>query len=514
MNDFGLKMLTEGYISFVFDSTNLIAGEKLVFVNKGEKYLFSKPENFTQINETATKFGNKKPLYPTTIFEIKNFLEQLIVLHENNGYPFVSIKIENLRLVSDTFTYSININPGKLIKFDTLLIKPDDIITSRYLSNVLDINKGDIYSEALVMEIKSKINRTGFLSLTKEPEVTIIDGKAKIVIELAKRKTGSFDGILGFSSTDDLKLEFTGNMNIDLINQLKKGERLILYYDRSAPRTQELSFETSIPYLLNTTTGLEYKMKFYRDDSSYISVYNAPGLSYQVDVRNKITIFYKNQQNNVLSNYSSSPDLLANSTSNTIGIGLLNNTSDDEFIPGSGNLTSIIIESGKKNLRDNDFVDDDYFETLETDLFQASAELNTRHFKSLSRMIKLEMQLVASSVYNQSLNEAELFRLGGIKNFKGIDDKSILASTFIYSNLEAKLLIESETYFSCFYNFGFFERNLKYDYKNGWLHGFGMGLNVHTGNGNMAIYLTMGQSYLNPISLRNSKIHFGYTAKF
>lgn len=513
-NEFSIYMYGKGHLSFSIDSTVSKPLEKFIYINQGAKYNFARPSNIIEVMNSVKIFDEKFHINASNIIEINKLVNELLEIHENNGYPFAQIWLSNFKAKKDTLFYDIVIEKGSQILFDTLIINPVDIISMEYISTLLDIKKGNPYDESKVRQIKQKIEKTGFLKIAKEPEIIILGRRAKIIIEISKRKTGNFDGIIGFTTNDENKLEFTGNLDIDLINQLKHGEKLKLYYARNAPRVQELDMETSFPYILNTKIGFDYNLNLYRNDSTYMCVINSPGAFYEPDKTHKIGIYLKNQQNNIMSNYQNDQSLLLNSTANLLGISFFTNKADDDFIPSKGYRFFFSFETGQKKLRDNDFVDDNYFITLDNNLLQVNSSINFFKYFSFSKLLKFETQVFGSTVYNVLLSESDLIRIGGIKNFKGLDENSILASTIAFTNLETKLMLESESYISVFYNVGFFERNLKTDYKNGWLHGFGLGMNVHTTGGNIAVYFTLGQSYLNPISLRNAKIHFGYVVSF
>ena len=72
--------------------------------------------------------------------EIKNFLNQKIIELENSGYPFVKVKLENIK----NNEADLLINKGEQYKLDSLIIFGSNKSTKQ-LYRIIDFKKGEVF---------------------------------------------------------------------------------------------------------------------------------------------------------------------------------------------------------------------------------------------------------------------------------------------------------------------------------------------------------------------------------
>ena len=117
------------------------------------------------------------------------------------------------------------------------------------------------------------------------------------------RRASRFDIIFGFlPNTNALpgqpKFNFTGNVNIDLLNSLGRGERIFAQWQQFQIGRSEMKIGFNYPYILGTPIGLNSKFELYKRDSTYIDIISEIGVSYLFDGNNYLKVFWKNATKN------------------------------------------------------------------------------------------------------------------------------------------------------------------------------------------------------------------------
>jgi len=404
----------------------------------------------------------------------------------------------------------LSVNKGRFYKIDTIFFGSKDLISRDFIQKTIDIASGDSYDESKVKEVEKRINNLEFLQMNNDFVVHFDTVSSWIDFSVKKRKSNSFDGVIGFYSEEKTgKIAFNGNLNLKLMNAFKTGETLKFNWIRPQAGNQTLNLFYSQPYLFKTRFGIDYSFELYRQDSSFINVHNKPVAAYRFASDDFISVYVSHFSSQVLPNYRDTNRRGFNSFS--FGIGFNRNKLDYKLNPRKGYHLSFDLEAGKKKEKlDNKEIDAPLNPASTQAMLHFQGEVFIPFFSNST--FRIANQFAAK--LNDNIFENELFRIGGFKTLKGFDEESILASAFVVFNFEYRLLIQQNSNISLFYNFAFTEKNITTIYENNSYQGFGAGLSFDTGAGILSLYYALGNQIGQQIVFRNSKIHFGYSAKF
>ena len=115
---------------------------------------------------------------------------------------------------------------------------------------------------------------------------------------------------------------------------------------------------------------------------------------------------------------------------------------------------------------------------------------------------------------NDDLYANELYRIGGLKTLRGMDEASITASSYVISTVEYRFLYEENSNFFLFVDQAWWERHVKDEFSTDTPMGFGLGTTFETKAGLFSLTYALGQQFDNPIQLRGGKVHFGFISLF
>lgn len=501
------KLHTEGYISASFDSVVFDSTEINAYLYIGKKYIVK------QIVIEGVDFPGKKKFeissksFKKGIFNTDVLLkmyEKIISEFEKSGYPFAEIIPYNVDLNDSTVSLKIKINAGRLTKINKIFIKGNSEISEKYMGRYLSLFKDDYYDESIVSRINSKINELSFVNQIRSPEIDFYEDKADVYLYMNKRKANLFNGIIGFipDQNNDNKLSFTGDIKIDLLNNLKGGEKIRLHWIGKGNQSQKLNVVLNYPYMFNGPFGSSFNFMIDKKDTTYISVDTRIALDYSFKNNDKIFSYALWNNSFIISNSGIDSSIYANSKSFLIGLGYFTENLDYKYNPSKGIVLSTDIAGGNRTVNE----EENKFYSV-----NASFDSYLPIYKKIVLRISAENKYLLS---DYKLFENELYKIGGFNSIRGFDEDIFTSSGYTVLSSEIRFLFErnSNVYlFADYARINVTEQNvssLKFPF------GFGLGTNFSTKAGIFSISYALGK--LNDVSVQfsNSKIHVGYVNRF
>src|SRR5690606_12520483 len=118
------------------------------------------------------------------------------------------------------------------------------------------------------------------------------------------------------------------------------GETFDIEWRRLKSQTQDFNGHITYPFLFGTPIGLDYGLKIYQRDTTFIDINNNIGLQYYFNGLNNFKVFYKQRNSNLVSTnglefVSTLPDY-ADVQTQSYGAGILVEKLDYRFNPRKG----------------------------------------------------------------------------------------------------------------------------------------------------------------------------------
>jgi hemolysin activation/secretion protein len=150
------------------------------------------------------------------------------------------------------------------------------------------------------------------------------------------------------------------------------------------------------------------------------------------------------------------------------------------------------------------------------DIASVQYELNGRAILHIPLKRRSTFRLVAQggAMLNDDLYGNELYRMGGLKSLRGVDEASILCSAFGIATAEYRFVYEENANFFVFFDQAWWEDTSKDITVTDTPLGFGLGTTFETKAGLFSLTYALGKQFANPVELRNGKVHFGFTSLF
>lgn len=492
-----LELQLNGYLSCVLDSSVQITPDSSHhFFDSGIKYAL----NELQVNNEVFQMEGA-----ASLDAIENYLQELLIPSENNGYPFASIRLQNTLDNDSLINVIAEIDNGPLVLIDSLVVRSEKKFHQIYLEQYLSVTEGEPYSEANFRSISKRIQELPFAEMIQAPQVLFTEEGAQIFVYLKEKQANRFDGIIGFQPDNETgKVVFTGDVSLSLQNVLRRGESIALNWRRLQESTQDLSLKGALPYLFNTKLGTWAGIDIYRRDSTFTTTELELSFGLVNGANRNIRAFYQLWSSNAL---TESILTVENVRIDRYGIGLIQYSLNQLNNPSRGTFIELTSSIGRKETAAEEEEDPAIISE------QYAGELNMSYWLPLAKRVSFGLSSKAGFKADKAIRFNELYRIGGLGSIRGFDEESIFAQNFAIGTAELKYLLDATSAVFLFYDQAWYERSDDV-YFNDTPFGFGAGALIGTSSGSFRISYGLGSEQNNPILLRNGKVHFGYINSF
>lgn len=522
LNKVYVSLIEEGFItasvdSLVWDSLNAMA-----YVSAGQKHKWTRLRYDKKDQAMISKLGYNEQFFsgrPFRYRELSGLMEKVIVYYENHGYPFASARLDSLEIIEGQVQSKLVIDKKEFLKLDSLITEGEGKVSRKFLMRYLGIKNGMPYNEEVFRTVSLKIKQLPFVIESKAPVMRLTDKQNKLYLFLDKKNASQFDGIVGILPGDNGKTIFTGDVKIRLVNTIfKSGETFDINWRRLQSQTQDLKAQVIYPYIAGLPLGVDYNIKLYKKDSTFIDVTNGLGLNYYFNGLNFFKVFYKQRNANLiatsyLANATVLPDY-ADVVTKSYGVGAFIEKFDYKFNPKKGIHFNVQGSVGNRQIKKNPKVNDVVYAGVELKSTQYQVDGDLVGYINLLKNHVLKLSAQAGSVFGNTIYRNELFRIGGLRTLRGFDEESIYASTYVIPTLEYRFLFEKNSNLFLFAEGAWYESNSVSGYLTDTPVSVGAGINFETKAGIFNLSYGLGKQMGNSFDLRTGKIHAGLTALF
>ena len=418
----------------------------------------------------------------------------------NKGYPFLNLKLTEIKQKNEnTLKAQLIIEKnGNKRNIDQIKIRGYKKFPKSYVNHFLKIKNGKNLN---LTQVRKKLNRLKSLSFSrqiKEPEILFTKDSSILYMYLEKTKSNNFDGFLGFTTNENTnKIEFNGYLDVELINNLNFGEKLILNYKKDESNQTIFNIDTELPYILNSPVGLNIGLNITKIDSTFSN--NSQ----------KINLFYPINDKHIIS-----AGLLTTISSN------LSNTTENNLLNYQSNFTNLNY-TFTLNQEDLFFNTKTRFslnlgfgnrKTSLTTNKQQIITFNGNHIFRLNQSNNIYINLDTQLLLSDNFLENELFRFGGINSIRGFSENTLTANSLLVINTEYRYILSNNLFVNSITDFANFQNNNLNLNEN--LYSFGFGFGLKTKSGLLRFIYANGKNENTPFKLNNSKIHLKLSTTF
>ena len=506
----------KGYLEAGIDSCKAKGDTSFCVLHVGRVYAWANLSGAGIPKEIASEARFRSGLYeqrPVTPQGVRRMMEGLLRVCEDDGHPFAWVRLDSLRHDSTGLRAALRLDRGRAVRFDSVLMKGTARTSMRYLQAHIGIRPGDPYNESLVRALERRLRELPFVTMRSRPHVQFAEERTKLFLFLDAKRASSINGILGvLPDAETGKVKLTGDVDLRLRNALRRGEAIDLNWRSLADATQDLRVRFNLPYALNTPVGTDASLKLFKRDSTFLEVTARGALEYLMMRGDKLSAFVGSKSSERLGRDLSASVGLADVKILSYGLGISRERFDYRINPRRGHSVKLEGSVGRKRTTTAVLGQEDPAPAVRSLQYELEGQV-VAHLP-IKRRSTVRFAAQGGWMMNGNLYRNELYRIGGLKTLRGMDEASIYASAFAIGTVEYRFVYEENANFFAFVDQAWWEDAARTQLLTDAPIGFGMGTTFETKAGLFGLTYALGQQFGNPILLRGGKVHFGFTSLF
>ncbi len=480
---------------YLTELKNVIKGD-----SKTEIY-FDKGINFNEAvvkitDDIAQTSGLKSEFYTKNLDSLKNKISND---YRNTGFAFNRVKSKFLGMKNNIPQIEITVVEGDQRKINRFVLKGYEKVPKRFIQNLNKDFLGKVYDDKNLIQINQSLQNHSFILLDKPPQTLFTKDSTQIFLFMQKRKSNSFDGVIGFGNDKSEKFSLNGSLNMNFRNMFNGFETMNIFWQRNPDKAQTFDVKTDIPYLLQSNIGLNLNMNIYRQDSTFATVKFLPSVYLHLSNRQKIGLRGTFETSSVMDSlYVQGKDFAKK------GVGVWYDYTEPSEVDLFIYKTRIRAEADYISTR---YSKENSSVTQNNIFFSGERNLHLKGSHYLN--LKGETALINSQ---NELAANELPRLGGWNSFRGFNENALLADFYYFGTAEYRYLVNNQAFFDVFGQYGQLNnRSLNVKPK---LYSFGLGFNFFLPIGLMSFQISNGNEFGNAVRFGDTKIHWGILSRF
>ncbi len=489
-----LDSLTQNYYYFTeVKKVNKDGNLTQIFFDKGKNYNQAE----VRLDEETIRNFKYQPQFFTK--DLDSLKKEISEKYRSQGFVFNRVRSQFKGMKGDIPQVELSVIKSDQRKIDGIVFKGYEKVPKRFTKNLEKEYLGKNYQENILAKLNQSLQNHPFILLDKAPQTLFTKDSTNVFLFAQKKKSNSFDGVIGFGNDKTEKFTFNGSLNLNFRNMFNGFETVNIFWQRNPDKGQTFDLQTDIPFLFKSNIGGNFKVNIFRQDSTYANVKLTPAFYLHLNSKQKIGLRGTFETSTVLDSlYVKGRDY------NKKGVGLWYDYSETSEVELFLHKTRIRAEA--------DYITTNYSAeniTANQTNFFISGERNF-HIKGNNYLNLRAESALLNSKNNFAINE--LLRFGGWNSFRGFNENALYADFYYYGTAEYRYLVANQAFFDVFAQYGELQnKSLGLKPK---LYSFGLGFNFILPIGLMSFQISNGNEFGNPIKFGDTKIHWGILSRF
>ena len=448
---------------------------------------------------------------------LNNDIKYLLDEYEKRGSLFTKIYIDEISLYDENtdpkIRLKIVIKEESKVAISTVRIKGNTDTKDDVILRELKIDKEKTVTREELQSMKFRLERLNIFETVDQPVIYTLTNKNEsgLLINVKEGNTNTFDGIIGYVPPANEKESgyFTGLINLSFRNLFGTARRLDARWQQETKSIQELEFKYGEPYFfglpLNINAGFLQRLQ----DTSYTRrKFDAKG---DILLTDKFTLGFTAGIDRVIPPEDSLQLFtIADSRILYAGSEVRYDSRDNVYIPNSGFLYRALYTYGDKKIYNSNSSLNTSEQSFSIQRYSMDIDVFFSFFKRQSLLIRF----FAGQVDSDKLEDADYYKVGGIKNIRGYREEQFRASRFTYGTVELRYAFSRKSFASFFMDPGYYYRpedplnNISK--QEGFLFGYGLGIRIETAIGLIGVNYAIAKED----GILDGKIHFGLINEF
>ena len=491
-------------------------------------------ENQKEWTQGAGNYLKNNKITDIEFYQFLKIRDKIINYYENNGYPFTTVALDSANWDNNKLMAQLTVDKGVYYMIDSISVSGNVSVKNEFLQRYLGISNKSGFNKNLLSQVDKKIGELNFIEQVQPSTITMLGTGAILNLYLKSKKTNQINFLVGLmpASQNAQKTLITGDVNLDIKNALKSGERIVFKWQQLQPKSPRLNLGFNRPYILHSPLGLDFIFDMFKKDSNFLQINSRIGCQFEMQSGQTGKVFFQWQQNTLLPGaidtilIKSQKELPVNSDIQTssIGFSYVLNKTNYRLNPKKGSEIECTGLAGLKRIRKSDEIVNlsesgfnyaSLYDSIRLNTYLLKCKINAAHYFDLGKSATLKTSINSGLYFSPDVFRNDLFQIGGSTLLRGFDEESIYASKYVVFSAEYRLLFGVNSFVSIFSDYAKTDFQFQqFKQKNAYF-GAGLGIQYETKTGLLNVNYAAGKMIGMPFNIsQSSKIHFGYVNYF
>ena len=444
--------------------------------------------------------------------QILKSLSRISDSYANSGYPFASLTIDSLQQKDGTLLGQIKVSPGPKIQYDSAFFYEDPKTNRSYLYHLLGIVPGDLFSENSYADINARVERSAFLTLKRDTDISFSKEKAKVYLDLEERPTNRFQGVLGLQQNPSGSTSLVGSLDLLAQNLFRSGHEFHFNWERFAQSSQELNLFYKHAFPFNAKFSPSFRFSLLKQDSTFITRTTEVGVNTFIGGKIHLKLHFEGAAGSLISSTveTISQQNLADYRRSLYQIEMSSGFTQSLNAFREGLVWNVSLAAGTKQIERNTALPTSYYDTIDLKTNFLRFEGRTTYQIKIGKRQSIYQDIHVGLLQNREVLTNELYRVGGLTTLRGFNEKNFFARQYALSRFEFRSFFENESYLYAFYDQLLFRRNDNFDFPVG----IGLGFGLDTSSGQFSFAMGSGWDEDQRLTFSELRVHFGFITIF
>ncbi|MFO8100408.1 MAG: POTRA domain-containing protein [Salinibacter sp.] len=454
-----------------------------------------------------------RPLDPR---QLEADIQSLLDRYERAGHPLAEIHVAQATVDPvrrSRFRLVLRVEEGPELWLKEVETGDQARTNASLLAHLADRTVGEPLTDYDPEALRERLEQSPLFRDVGDPDLRVdSDGGATLRIPVEETPPGSFDLVLGYlPASAGQQGQFIGSGHLLLEHLFGGGRQMDLALDRRPGRASVFDLSVTDPFAFGLPLRIEGAFQGEQRDSTFGERHYGGEVGYRFEGGLELVGSLSRevvQPGPAGAELRSSRQRIARSRTLFYGVGIRYDNLRRPANPRRGGRLEVQAEQGESERTVRRRTSEGDTTRVSQALQQERLHATARTYVPLFARQVLVVGADAAVLRSESYDRSDLFRFGGATSLRGYDEDRFLGNMTARGLLEYRLLLDPRSYVYTFGDLGYVRRPALQDAprQQSWRPGYGIGVQVHTGIGQVRASYALNPEVSTPA---DGRMHIG-----